>query len=264
MTPLRVGEIPFLCAAPFYLGLAPAVAVRVAAAPRALGQLARAGALDAAPLSAVDALALCAPGGGFVPLEQAGAWLGIGARGPVGSVLCFASDPPERWHGRTVQVPPESATSVRLLGWLLARRGVRATLREAGQAPLAGAAARLLIGDAALAARAAASPPPVVDLAEEWWRATALPFVFGLWVARRDVAPEARAALARALHAAARGVPAAAPALADAWRARTGLTAPDLEAYLRGLRHVLGDDDRAGLHHFAAVLAHGAPNGIHP
>jgi len=263
---LRVGEIPFLCAAPFYAGLddeGRAAVTLVRAAPRALGGLARVGVLDAAPLSAVDALALCASGG-WEPLVHAGDWLGIGARGAVGSVLCFAHEPLERWSGRTVQIPPESATSVRLLAWLAARRGVRPTFSEAGEAPLAGAVARLLIGDAALAERARAPHVPVLDLGAEWQRATTLPFVFGLWVARRAVAADERARLAASLHAAAGRRAALAPELARAWEARTATPAAALVDYLARLRHQLGADDRAGLQRFQVVLDATSPQEIRP
>ena len=124
--------------------------------------------------------------------------LSISCNGPVASVLLFSRYPIEALQGRTILLSSESATSVNLLKILMAQRyGCSCSYSVTDQTitqALAGSPALLLIGDAALRASMMESDLFVYDLGEMWHEWTGLPFVFALWLCRREVAetPELR------------------------------------------------------------------------
>jgi chorismate dehydratase len=219
----------------------------VVAPPRRLGELAAAGELDAALLASRDALAL-APR--FRPLEHRGIGLGIACRGPVASVLLFSRLPVARLSGARIALSGESRTSRALLRVLLAERfalrGVEYV--EAGEP----ADARLVIGDAALAARHAAHGLRVLDLGAAWTAWTGLPFVYACWVVRRDVPRELAAVLAASLadSVAKREALAAEPFL----RLPPGVDRALALRYLARFAYLFGPAERAGLARFQQEL----------
>jgi chorismate dehydratase len=194
LTELVIGGVPFGVGAPLLAGLDRAPGVRlVLEPPRRLVALLRAGALDAALVSSIEAFRrpgyLVAPG------------LAIACHGPVRSVRAFLRTPPA--DVRTAAVDSGSETSVALLRILLVRRHgarlERVVDLEPSLAPAgAGADVALLIGDAGL--HADPGGLAVLDLGEEWSAWKGLPFVFALWLLR----DEARAARVLPLLAAAR------------------------------------------------------------
>lgn len=107
----------------------------------------------------------------------------IASRGPVRSVCLFHHGPLEKI--RRVALDTSSRTSVALAKVLLRERLGRSP-QYVPMAPslvdmLAVADAALLIGDPALDAEDRA---PRLDLGEEWFRTTGLPFVFAFWAGR--------------------------------------------------------------------------------
>ncbi|MRR37088.1 futalosine synthase, partial [bacterium] len=116
--------------------------------------------------------------------------LSISAVGPVKSVLLFSRVPLERLDGATIGMTTESDTSVNLLRIILSTfQGFTNTFERTGL-PLAEALrsypALLLIGDRALKGALEGGEYHVYDLGELWYRATGLPFVFALWLVRRE------------------------------------------------------------------------------
>lgn len=116
--------------------------------------------------------------------------LSISAVGPVKSVLLFSRVPLERLDGATIGMTTESDTSVNLLRIILATfQGFTNSFERTGL-PLAEALrsypALLLIGDQALKGALEGGNHHVYDLGELWHRATGLPFVFALWLVRRQ------------------------------------------------------------------------------
>jgi len=190
--PLRVGRIGFANCTPLYLALeeggAPGVAF-VHGVPTELNRLLREGGIDLAPSSSVEYLER--PDlYGFLPD------LSISSIGPVASVLLFSRLPLERLGGRRVGLSPASATSVLLLRVLLeARLGVRPAYGPPGH----GEDAVLWIGDRALKEARTGGWPHVYDLGDLWYRHTGTPFVFALWICRREVF-EARPGVVRAFY----------------------------------------------------------------
>lgn len=183
---MRVAKIPYLNSLPFFLGLEedpPPGVEFVEMAPRELGRLAREGTIDAGLIPVTDFFAV---EGRYDRLGP----FGIAVAGRVESVLLLSEKPLAALGGARVGLTEASSASVRLLRLLLeVREGVRpaAYVRGAG-GTVVSADAQLLIGDEALAATAAGPPAPFVfDLAEEWMRWQGLPFVFAVWVVRKEV-----------------------------------------------------------------------------
>lgn len=116
--------------------------------------------------------------------------LSISTEGDVGSVLFFSRIPFHRLSGREVLLSQASATSAALLKILLYELYGARPLYRSGPVPNGfpdGYYGLLAIGDEALRLRTAALYPYFLDLGRAWHELTGLPFVFGVWAARRDV-----------------------------------------------------------------------------
>lgn len=120
--------------------------------------------------------------------------LSISSVGAVGSVLLFSHVPLECLDNRNILLSSESATSVNLLKILLQKRfGFNCSYKvhtSSFEDALREAPAILLIGDAALRASLLKSDLLVYDLGKLWYEWTGLPFVFALWLCRRQVAKD--------------------------------------------------------------------------
>jgi chorismate dehydratase len=198
---VRIGGVPYGVGAPLLAGLArdPGVAL-LEAPPTALIAELRAGRLDAALVSSIEAISR--PGYCIVP------GLGIACRDAVRSVRAFRRVGPIR----TVGLDRSSATSAALLRLLLAGpRRADTAARDGGEPrfeeieptrrpDLLPHDLVLLIGDCGLEAEPGARE--VWDLGHEWRRWTGLPFVFAVWLLRpgadvHAIAPVLRAARQR-------------------------------------------------------------------
>jgi chorismate dehydratase len=148
--------------------------------PTTLNRLLAEARLDVSPVSSVAAA------------ERADEWLVldklcIGCRGEVGSVILQSERPVEELHGSAIAVTAASATAARLLKLLLSLYW-RITVEFVPQDRPA--AARLLIGDAALKAAQSGDGRFVYDMGQMWKDFTGHDFVFGLWCVRRAYAQE--------------------------------------------------------------------------
>jgi chorismate dehydratase len=179
---------------------------------------------------------------------------GISAFGAVDSVLLLLRRAPHQV--RTLALDPDSRTS-QALARIVLERAFGARFDVVAMDPAKAwderrADAVLVIGDRALEMRAAGAP--FLDLADQWTRWTALPFVFALWARPRSsrVAGERLAAVLG--EARARGL-GSVPALARR-AARGPLDAAGLEVYLsRRIRYGLGERERRGLRRFLDLAA---------
>lgn len=117
--------------------------------------------------------------------------LSISSVGAVASVLLFSKLPVEELNGRKIRLSSESATSVNLLKILLVERfGCSCryeVVRPGTTVAEDDSSALLLIGDSALRASFDASGLFVYDLGEMWYSWTGYPFVFALWLCRKEV-----------------------------------------------------------------------------
>jgi len=260
---MRVGRIPYLNCAPVYgavdRGIVTLDAELVSGVPSDLNRGMAAGQIDVSVISAVEYARDAAR---YLLLPD----LAISCDGAVRSVRLFSTRPAQELDGAEVLVSRSSMTSVALLELLFEHvwkarpvfvpGDAEADDLRRDQAPVA---ARLVIGDAALMLRHREHPvavahgrdyPYVYDLGAEWKAWTGLPFVFAVWVARREV--DTRAALQ--VHGALMesrdwGLAHLAP-IADEASAACRLPAAVIHEYLAGLDYGLGLEYLEGLSEF--------------
>lgn len=184
---LRIGEISYLNCTPIFSVLKSRFRddryTFVSGTPAELNELLRRGEIDLCPSSSIE---YARNHDSYVILPG----LSISAEGPVKSVMLFTRRPIEELDGATVLLTSESETSVALVKILLSRMySLQNSFcrAEPGCVTLQDQCdALLLIGDAALRASGAADGCYVYDLGELWFQFTGLPFVFALWLLRRD------------------------------------------------------------------------------
>ncbi len=150
---------------------------------------------------------------------------GIGANGPVGSVLLLGTDPPHTWQ--YLQVDARSTSSVALVRWAM-QKGLL-PIWEVGTAPKPRPSGQLWIGEAALRRRSIY--PYSLDVAELVQNATGRTVVFAVWWARtRQVAVRLTRAWRRMCIT---------PDWVEAAAQRYGFSALEVERYWRQLRYRL-------------------------
>ena len=248
MSVLRVARVPYLNTDPFFAPGAAPSGTLITLSPRQLGEAAARGQIDAGPLSVVDYFRLTE---WFEPLGN----LGISTLGEARSVLLFAQRPLQQLGGCAIEVTDESSTSAVLLRLLLEQRyAITPSGYHRGAAAPSSAEAKLAIGDEALRLRMTEQRMPYrIDLGQEWWLWQALPFVFALWVVRKDAPAQAKEALRAALESALRTNLQAPQAIARQHAASLGMTAQAVEHYLAGFRYRLEHADWQGLERFRAL-----------
>jgi chorismate dehydratase len=239
--------------------------------PSELNRMLRDGELDVSPSSSIE----------YLRHKDMYTYLdghSISSRGPVRSILLISHSPLASLAGGEVLATHQSETSTALLHIVLRKfSGLECAVRvtpEPLHEALAGGGAYLTIGDEALRTpkdaetiRDAGGEPPsrlvgiggdefhVYDLGELWFRATGLPFVFALWIARNDISPEKREllrAFTRDLDASRDLALTRLPALAGT--ARFALSSPELLEYWRGIIYGFDEECREGLKRFESLL----------
>ena len=115
--------------------------------------------------------------------------LSISSIGKVKSVLIISDLPIERLDGKKIYFTKESNTSTILARIVLEKfyniKPIYTVDRNDKDI-----SAELIIGDSALKeyySSSVSSPKNIIDLGEEWYKATSLPFVFGLWIMNKSV-----------------------------------------------------------------------------
>jgi chorismate dehydratase len=247
---LRIAHIPYLNAAPFYttLGEEPDLTL-ISAVPRELGRLAQAGEIDAGLMAVADVVRQSDV---FEPLGD----LGVAVRRSARSVLLFSKLPCAQLDSRVIHVTSDTSTSVLLLRILLEER-FKIQPREYVQCNShVGADAMLLIGDEALRQRCslAAQLPFITDLGSEWWEWTLLPFVFAMWVVRKDLPADDKVALHCKLQGSLGAGLGQLDAIAASASTELAMSDGDVQAYLENFIYGLGPAEQAGLAHFRTRL----------
>lgn len=179
--------------------------------------------------------------------------MAIGARGKVRSVAIVAERPIDQLDAIALDL--SSRTSVVLARLLLARRKLSphlfATDPTQAIASVGGRTGALVIGDAALDVETRFEHR--VDLAEDWFEWTGLPFVFAAWFARREAITSDQEDIFRV--AKQKGL-SRVDAIAAEHGARSGLDEASLRSYLtETIRYDLGDEELRGLERFWAEAA---------
>jgi chorismate dehydratase len=254
---LRLGRIHYINVLPIYHALdrnyVPNGFHIVSGTPAELNARLFTGALDVSAISSVEYARHYRD---YVLLPD----LSISTEGDVGSVLFFSRVPFHRLSGREVLLSQASATSAALLKILLYELyGARPRYRS-GPVPNGfpdGYYGLLAIGDEALRLRAAGIYPYFLDLGRAWHGLTGLPFVFGVWAARREIFHE-RPADVRFLHQTLLAAKAwglnALPKICRQAQKSVNLTYKQLWCYFQQLRYDLGPRQQEGLTAFFRYL----------
>lgn len=259
---LRIGRIAYLNASPYfhYLHEEGFSGEIVAGVPSALNTMLAEGSIDACPSSSYE-YGLHADDYFLLPGHS------ISSIGPVHSVLLFTPGPLQLLSGTEIAITGESATSINLLKILLKEfcgiddvhfkvpnGDVEEHLKEGQSA--------LLIGDRALtAARDCPANMFMTDLGALWYHFTGMPFVFALWILRREAAmraPEEVETLASQLHASRHHAFTHLREMAESLSLKTGFPSARLEEYWRGMSYELTEGHIEGLRlYFTLCHKHG-------
>lgn len=193
---LTLGYISYLNCVPFF-GRLKAQGFHgklVPGVPSALNRMLQQGEIDASPSSSFEYARnwrdyLLLPGHS------------ISSVGSIASVLLFTPVSPDQLGGVEIALTGESATSINLLEILLRdyyglSAVVTTVLGKSVEELVSKGKPALLIGDRALKLSATAPPGVgVYDLGKLWHQHTGLPFVFALWMVRKQVVQLHAAAL---------------------------------------------------------------------
>jgi chorismate dehydratase len=206
---LKVGKIPYTNLFPIFYALQMGYDCSryefVEGVPSTVNRLLRSGGIDISPSSSIEHLRYRNQ---YNLIEGHS----ISSKGPAGSIFLLSRRPIEQLEGKTILVSSESDTSVALLDIILRKfyEIVCSLERTNGSADsmIEKADAFLVIGDEALKAakkvtnyKTGHTPSLILphrgggqgwggvrvyDLGELWYKNTGLPFVFALWIARKD------------------------------------------------------------------------------
>lgn len=275
---LRIGRISYLNLYPIFHGLdkvAPGRYNYMDGHPARVNALLRRGAVDLSPSSSIVYLRQPLD---FSLIEGHS----VSSDGPVRSIYLFSRFPIEELGGRTIGATNQTETSAALLKIILAKfYGLPLALRATGL-PAARALARfgawLSIGDDAMRAykifnsknsglpfRGSGGEAPtnkkggwvgkslfIYDLGGIWREKTGLPFVFALWVARKEAVREKRRAFSSFKDDLALARDYALSHLRQAARTQpvAELDQAEVIRYWKGISYGLGPDEKKGLQLF--------------
>lgn len=188
--------------------------------------------------------------------------ISISSIGPVKSVFLFSRIPIEELHKKTIGLTTESDTSVNLLKIILKKKFGNQNDFQRTPLPLKEALQAndglLLIGDAALKASLSEHHFHVYDLGYQWHEFTGLPFVFALWIVRREAAAQKHAdmlVLRDNLLLAKKLAYDSYDSIALDSREREWMGAPALVDYWKTISYDLTDDHLRGLETFYRYAA---------
>lgn len=254
---VRLGRIRYINVLPIYFALDQAWVANgfcvESGTPAELNQRLRQGRLDVSAISSFEY-------GRYHEQYMLLPDLAIATWGDVGSVLFFSRVPFHRLTGKEVLLSAGSATSAALVKIVLAELYGARPLYRVGPVTdrfLDGCYGMLAIGDEALRLQAQGGYPYFLDLGRAWADLTGLPFVFGVWAARRayfQAHPEAVHTVHQTLlQAKALGLQAL-PAICQQAAKLIPLSPAELAAYFQRLNYDLGPQQQEGLTTFFRFL----------
>jgi chorismate dehydratase len=184
---LKIGRIPYANLFPIFYMLEKECDCSsyefIEGSPSELNKMLREGEIDVSPSSSIEYLR-------NQSLYRLIEGHSISSRGPVRSILLFSRLPVMELSGGIIHVSAQSETSVALLDIILRKfYGVQCRLCVSQRPEDMDSDAFLLIGDDALKQRSKVKGQGlrVYDLGGIWHERTGLPFVFALWIARKDI-----------------------------------------------------------------------------
>jgi len=215
--------------------------------PKVLSDKAASGEIAAGLLPTVDTFRLASS------FERLG-HVGIAVRGRARSVLLFSRKPIRQLDGAIIAVTEQSSTSAVLLRLLLeVRYRLAPQAYQRGRHPEADAL--LLIGDEALRFRQTNMQYPFeIDLGFEWWLWQHAPFVFAIWMVRKDVDAQEKRQIEIALMKALAMNTAQLDAVAQEYASTLGLPVQEVRSYLSGFVYRLSQAEEEGIARFKELL----------
>ncbi len=253
---LKIGETPYISTLPLYRALRARQDDSFALVPDRLtelsAKLAR-GDIDVGPITPIEYLAR--------PEQfQLVPRMSLSSLGRSGCVMLYSRRPVYELKDARIAVPQWATAAVLLLRWLMREMyRFEPTLveRTGGLAEsLADNDAVLFFQDKALQAATGTSDLyQVWDLGEAWWLATNTPLLYMLWVARRDVAPEAVEAVAQLFAEARAAFPAEREAVVAEATARTQVPPHVVEGYLARFNYEFTPAHQSGLDYYKTSVA---------
>jgi chorismate dehydratase len=216
---LKIGKIPYANLFPiFYMLQKECDCLHyefIEGVPSLLNRMLRNGEIDLSPSSSIEYLRYKDR---YVFIDGHS----LSSKGPIESIFLLSRIPIERLEGKTILTSSQSDTSVVLLDIILRKfykiECVLEPTNETVESLVNKADAFLCIGDDALKAKKTVNSntpsltlPPrgggqgwggiyLYDLGDLWFRNTGLPFVFALWIVRKDSSKEKAELLERFTH----------------------------------------------------------------
>jgi len=185
---LKIGKIPYLNLFPFFYyleGLKEPSFEFIEAVPSQLNKLLRKGEIDVSPSSSIEYLL-------NQDLYEIIEGHSVSSIGPVKSIILFSSLPIEKLKNRTVLATDQSDTSVvqlKIIANIFLNLNIKIKRSNLSfEEGLKRYPAYLLIGDEAMKKAFTNRVYYTYDLGELWHRHTGLPFVYALWIIRKEVA----------------------------------------------------------------------------
>ncbi len=242
---VKVAQVPHLNAEAFYNDMLRRGLELHEILPGGVATAIEEGEVDAGPVPLEDAFRLedrCKPVGGFC----------IASMEKARSVLLYSKQPIEDLKGSSIGVPDHSGTAYGLLRELLS---LKYNVQPAGYVSMEDPYdAFLITGDQALRRRLGVRGyPHRYDLGEEWFRWTALPFVFSRWITRKDLDPDEFLLLEDTLYV---GMEEGVEALfhESEPRDRLLMLPKDIVEYIQGYRFFAGLSERKAIDLFRRYL----------
>jgi chorismate dehydratase len=202
MPKLRIGRINYANVFPIYYTLEREFDCSgyefIEGVPSYLNRMLRAGSIDLSPSSSVEYLR-------NRTIYNILDGVSISSKGPVGSVFLFSKKPIEALDGSLISLTSQSETSVALLAIIIRRfYGIDCRFERSSTPGARDADAFLMIGDDALKYKAKLNDNNSIlrdpsglpdfrasvlayDLGEIWYQRTGVPFVFALWIVRKEL-----------------------------------------------------------------------------
>jgi len=194
---LKIGKIPYANLFPIFYALENECDCSsyefVEAVPSVVNKMLRDGVIDVSPSSSIEYLRKPS----FYQIIDGHS---ISSEGPIGSIFLFSNKRITELHNSVINVSFQSETSVALLDIILRKfYGIQYKFQVSQNPENSGAEAFLLIGDDAMkyGLRFTVHGSRLIyDIGEIWYDMTGLPFIFALWMARKDL-EESKADLLR-------------------------------------------------------------------
>lgn len=253
-TKIRLGRIQYNNVLPLYYSLENGITTNpfslTCEIPSNLNKLMRDGQLDISPVSSIEYLKNKEH---YYLIKD----FSISSKGAVKSVLLFSNTKIEMLDNSYVGLTNESDTSIGLLKVLFEEyykiKPHYITMEETkkGCVPCE---AILLIGDLALQKRSQNIYEYCYDLGSLWYEWTKLPFVFAVWVARKEYTEAALLSNIAHLYEARSWGRQNMSIIHRAAKEKSTMTEKEIVEYYTLLRYSLGEEEERALYHFAFLL----------